>query len=129
MSKKIFLDAMFNQFDEFLDQVCKVFPDEPDFKVYRNGLKFLRSTNPTLLVKEFRVHVLPFEEVIRKRDEGFFLNYPFNEFEDGSDDSVAKVINKIKGLWVQMTESNKATVLQYINIFPDIDKRYTALDS
>jgi hypothetical protein len=73
--------------------------------------------------------VLPFEEVIRKRDEGFFLNYPFNEFEDGSDDSVAKVISKIKGLWVTMTESNKATVLQYINTFLDIEKRYTALDS
>ena len=125
MNKHIVLDAFFNQFDAFLIQVCKVFPDEPDFKVYRNGLKFLRSTNPTLLMKEFRVHVLPFEKVIRKRDEGFFLNYPFNEFEDGSEDSVAKVINKIKGLWVSMTPTNKKTVLDFINTFLDLEKAYS----
>lgn len=125
MNKHIVLDAFFNQFDAFLIQVCKVFPDEPDFKVYRNGLKLLKTTNPTLLIKEFRVHVLPFEKVIRKRDEGFFLNYPFNEFEDGSEDSVAKVINKIKGLWVSMTPTNKKTVLDFINTFLDLEKAYS----
>lgn len=127
MSKRIYLEALFNQFDSFLEQVCRVFPDELDFKVYRNGLAFMRKTNPTYVMQEFAVHVSPFERVIMEKDEKFFLEYPFNEFEDGSEDSVAKVIHKIKGLWTTMSAGNKDVVMEYIKTLVLIQKRYAAV--
>ena len=104
-----------------------MFPDELDFKVYRDGLAWMRKFNPVHVMNEFVVHVTPFERVIMEKDEGFFLNYPFNEFEDGSEDSVAKVISKIKGLWVTLSDKNKDIVMDYVKTLLLIQKRYSAL--
>jgi len=122
MSKKVFLDAFFNQFGDFLEQLIKVFPDDTDIPAYKSGLGLLQRTNPTLVIKETYTHMSPFEKVIRARNEDFFLKHEFAEY-----DTLEQVIAKIKSLWVGLSENNKNCVWGYLTILLDISKRYNDL--
>lgn len=122
MSKKVFVDAFFNQFGDFLDQLIKVLPDDTDLPAYKAGLGLLQRTNPTLVIKETFTHMGPFETVIRARNEDFFLTHEFAEY-----DTLEQVISKIKSLWVGLSENNKNCVWGYLTILLDISKRYNTL--
>jgi hypothetical protein len=124
MSRKILLDAFYNQFSDFLDQLTKVFPGDTDFPTYKMGLLLLQRTNPILVVSEVHKHVAPFEEIIRAKNEDFFLKHEFSEYT--SDDALEQIIMKLKGLWSTLTDNNKTCVWGYIILLMDLAKRYSA---
>ena len=121
MSKKIFTDAFFTQFHEFMGQLIKVFPDDTDFKMYDDGISLVQRMNPNLVLSEFVKHVTPFDEVIRKRDDNFFMNHTFSSLEP--DNTMEQVIQKLKGYWIAMSEQNKSSIWGYIILLLDISKR------
>jgi hypothetical protein len=121
MSKKIFMDAFFTQFHEFMGQLTKVFPNDEDFKMYDDAVYLVQRMNPGLVVSEFGRHVLPFEEVIRKRDDGFFMNHTFDSLEP--DNTMEQVIQKLKGYWTTLSDQNKSSIWGYITLLLDIHKR------
>jgi hypothetical protein len=122
MSKKVFVDAFFNQFGDFLDQLVKVIPDDTDLPAYRATLGLLQRTNPTLVIKETFTHMSPFEAVIRARNEDFFLKHEFAEY-----DTLEQLITKIKSLWLGLSENNKNCVWGYLTILLDISKRVSEM--
>ena len=121
MSKKIFMDAFFTQFHEFMGQLTKVFPNDEDFKMYDDAVYLVQRMNPGLVVSEFGRHVLPYEEVIRKRDDGFFMNHSFDSLEP--DNTMEQVIQKLKGYWTTLSDQNKSSIWGYITLLLDIHKR------
>lgn len=123
MSRKIFLDAFFNQFSDFLNQLIVVFPDDSDFPTYKTGLHLLQKTNPKLVPEQVILHVTPFEKTLRARDERFFLDYTFDEY--AKDDALGMIIMKMKGLWSTLSDNNKKCVWDYTNLLLDLAKKYT----
>jgi len=121
MSKKIFMDAFFTQFHEFMGQLTKVFPNDEDFKMYDDAVYLVQRMNPGLVVSEFGKHVLPYEDVIRKRDDGFFMNHTFDSLEP--DNTMEQVIQKLKGYWTTLSDQNKSSIWGYITLLLDIHKR------
>lgn len=121
MSKKIFMDAFFTQFHEFMGQLIKVFPDDTDFKMYDDGVSLMQRINPGMVLSEFTKHVGPFDEVIRKRDDNFFMNHTFDSLQP--DDTMEQVIQKLKGYWAGLSEQNKSSIWGYIILLLDISKR------
>lgn len=120
MSRRIFLPAIYTHFREFLDQLTLLFPEDDEIPAYKTGLALLQKTNPLLVPREVVNHVSPFEEIIRNKDEKFFLEYEFSEYQDGTID---KVIGKVKGLWGTLTDANKTAIWNYITILLDLAKR------
>jgi hypothetical protein len=121
MSKKIFMDAFFTQFHEFMTQLMTVFPDDHDFAVYDAGVSLLKNVNPGLVIVEFNKHVLPFEDILRSKNSDFFLKHTFDSLEP--DNTMEQVINKLKGYWVSLSEANKESIWRYIILLLDIVKR------
>ncbi len=121
MSKKIFMDAFFTQFHEFMGQLIKVFPDDADFKMYDDGVALVQRMNPGLVISEFGKHVSPFDKVIRKRDDAFFMNHTFDSLEP--DNTMEQVIQKLKGYWTTLSAQNKSSIWDYITLLLDIHKR------
>lgn len=121
MSKKIFMDAFFNQFHGFMGELIRVFPNDEDFPAYDSGVTLVQRMNPGLVLSEFGKYVLPYEEVIRKRDDGFFMNHTFDSLEP--DNTMDQVIQKLKGYWMAMTDQNKDVIWSYILLLLDIHKR------
>jgi hypothetical protein len=120
MSRRIFLPATYTHFHEFLDQLALLFPGDSDVAAYKTMLTLLQKTNPRLVPREVVNHMTPFEEVIRKRDEKFFLEYQFTEYQDGTID---KVIGKVKTLWETLTDANRTAIWDYIILLLDLAKR------
>jgi hypothetical protein len=111
MSRKVFLDIFYSQFSEFLDQLIKVFPDDTDFPAYKSGLFLLQKTNPILVPEQVALHVGPFEDTIKARDEKFILGYGFEQYTD--DNALDLIINKMKGMWSTLSDNNKKVVWDY----------------
>ena len=124
MSRKIFLDAFYGQFHDFLDQLVQVFPDDSDFPTYKTGLSLLQKTNPKLVPEQVALHVSPFEASIRSRDEKFFLDHQFPEYAD--DNALDLIITKMKGLWTTLSGTSKTVVWDYLILLLDLAKRCTA---
>jgi hypothetical protein len=121
MSKKVLIDAFYNQFHDFLEQLQKVMPEDTDFPTYIMGLKMMRTGNPMYLVREFIAQTKPFEASIKSRDEKFFLDYTFDEF--ANNDWLIQMINKIKGLWKGFSDNNKKCVWDYTNLLLAIGQK------
>ena len=121
MSKKIFMDAFFTQFHEFMGQLIRVFPEDPDFIVYDSGVMMLQKVNPGLVIAEFIKHVTPFEEVIRAKNSDFFIQTEIFIFDP--ENTMEQVIQKLKAYWVGLSDSNKESIWNYIILLLDISKR------
>jgi hypothetical protein len=114
MSKKIYLDAFYDQYEDFIQQMMAVFPADPDWPLYSTGLAIFRRTNPLLVVKKTWKHIAPFEEVIKKRDEKFFLDRDYSDITEG-EEPLEQTISKLKGMWAQLSPHNRNVIWDYVN--------------
>ena len=119
MSKKIYLDAFYDQYEDLLQQMLVVFPEDPDWPRYKTALAVLRRANPTLLAVKTWEYVAPFEPIIQKRDDAFFLNYTFSDTP-----GVHQSIAKLKSMWKQLSVHNRSIVWDYITNITYLAKRY-----
>jgi hypothetical protein len=113
MSKKILIDAFFNQFSAFLNELKQMYPEDPDFPVFLSSLSLIKSTNPMMVVKFVQTEIIAkFSEKIAVRDETFFMNQDFSDHGDVDLDIVKKLKQYIEG----MSADTKETVWKYIEI-------------
>jgi hypothetical protein len=113
-TRKIYIDAFYDQYEDFLQQMLQVFPGDPDWPLYIAGLAIFRRTNPLLVAKKTWKHVSRFEEVIKKRDETFFLERDYSDITEG-EEPLEQTVTKLKGMWKQMTPHNRNIVWDYMN--------------
>jgi hypothetical protein len=114
MSKKILIDAFFNQYEDFLNQIKEVFPDDPDWKLYLSGLAIFRRTNPLIVVKKTWKWVSKFEDTIYARDETFFLTMDYSEYTEG-EEPLEQTIEKLRNMWSVLDAHNRRVVWDFIN--------------
>jgi hypothetical protein len=124
MSRKVFLDAFYGQFSDFLEQLMKAFPEDDDFPAYKMGLNLLKRTNPILVPEQVNIHVTPFEEKINARDETFIVNYEFSEYS--GDDALAMIIGKMRERWTVLSDHNKKVIWDYTVLLLNLAKRCCA---
>lgn len=114
-SKVTLMNAVFDQFTSFMHELIEMYPDDPDFSLFLNSLKLMRTTNPSLLIKYVYENTSGFEEQILAKDEKFFINYSFSEYSDNVDISI---FSKLKQYIETMSPSTKENVWKYIqNIY------------
>jgi hypothetical protein len=109
------MNAVFDQFTSFMNELIEMYPDDPDFSLFLNSLKLMRTTNPSLLIKYIYENTSGFEEQILAKDEKFFINYSFSEY---SNDVDLNIFSKLKQYIQTMSPSTKDNVWKYIqNIY------------
>ena len=108
----MYLDAFFNQYEDFLTQLKKVFPEDPDWNVYLSGLAIFRRTNPTMIVQKTWEFVSRFEEMIQKRDETFFMKRDYSDVSEG--EPIEQTVQKLKTMWSTLSVENKQIVWQFV---------------
>lgn len=114
MSKKIYIDAFFNQYEDFLNQLKDVFPEDRDFPLYLAGLAIFRRTNPAIIAQKTWKHVSKFEDVIKRRDEDFFVQRDFGDITEG-EEPLEQTVTKIKGMWSTLNAHNRKVVWDFVN--------------
>ena len=112
MSRKVFLDAFFNQFLAFLGELKEMYPEDPDFPGFQTAITLIRNTNPMLAVNYIKSEVVdPFQDKIVARDESFFMDQDYTQ-----KNADMNVIYKLKEYVKGMSPASKEVVWQYIEL-------------
>jgi len=113
MSKKVLIEAMFNQFNAFFTELGRMYPEDPDFPAFITNLQLMKMTNPMMVIKYVKSEIIdPFGDKIAVRDESFFLNQDFSY----RDDVNLNIVDKLKQYIAGMSAETKDIVWAYIEI-------------
>lgn len=106
-----------NHFEEFLNDIQNVFPDDIDILAAKNGITAIKKANPKLLVKIWTLHVVnPYKAEIESGDINFFIEKDYTNDISNADKSskIMESIDRLRGPVKQMGQENRAKVMKYI---------------
>lgn len=116
MSKKLFIEAFYTQFGEFLNELTKMYPDDKDFPSFASNLSMMKYMNPMYPINFVKTDVVDkYKEKILSRDESFFLTS--EEIKQATD---IDIVYKLKSYIQDMSPQNKEAVWSYIEIITKI---------
>lgn len=127
MSDIELLKALKTQLVSFLDELINTFPSETDFVIYRI---FVKDQLPITDIMNYIIYNLcPHIDMIKNRDEKFFLNYNilFEKLEEKGNNKV----NYFKKLWTsgQLDNENKEIIWKWFECFVTIALKYDKLNN
>lgn len=119
MDKSHILRTFNNHFEEFLEDVLRVFPDNKDIITCKQALLTMRKMNPKILLMAYTKTVAnPYREKIVQNDLTFFINKNYQEDIYFAADTTKHVLEKIDLLRKpigEMCVEDKKTVAKYLN--------------
>ena len=130
MDKSTALRGFNTHFDEFVNDVINVFPENTDIKSARNIVNMTRKANVTIVIKIWYMYVyLPYKERIDRGDLDFFINKDYSEDLDGISNAgdILKSIDSLRSPIKQMSAVNKAHSLEYVQNLCKLSEMYNSL--
>jgi hypothetical protein len=109
-SKVALMSALFDQFTSFLVELRDMYPQDTDFPMFITSINLLKNTNPSMLAKYIYENTNRFEEKIMNKDEKFFLDNNFDEYNGYVD---MDLFGKLKQYVSAMSSSSKDSVWKY----------------
>jgi hypothetical protein len=106
-----------NHFEEFVNDIQNVFPEDPDILTAKNALLTIRKANPKLLVKIWNSYVaVPYKDHIEKGDIQFFIekDYSTDLARNDNADKIKESINRLRNPVKMMSNENQAKTMKYI---------------
>ena len=120
MSEKSYLKIFITQLNSFIDDLILLWPNDSEFRVFKNGIGLLNKTNPRKIVQLFKEYVNKYENKILERDETFFLENNYNEIE--KTENILNSMDKLKTYWGNLSDQNKEKVWKYFEILLKLSK-------
>lgn len=121
MSDKLY-QLFNNKLTEFIKELIKTFPSDPDFKLFQTSIRVLLLADEKKPLQFFNKGLTDeYKENIRTQNEKFFLDHDYqdvlNNDEVKADNINNKLVNKLKGYWKDLDEDNRKIVWEYFGIF------------
>ena len=102
---------------DFIVDCIKVFPEEPDFKIYKTGALLLKQYNPKKMANVYKQYSESYKTQIINNDETFFLNKEFSEVTNlQNEEEIVQLIGKIRKYWNTLSNNNKTKIWEYLNV-------------
>jgi len=122
---KSFIVKGFNKhFDEFIEDVQSVFPEDDEVKTMKNILYVFKKTNPKLVLEYWNTCIrLPYQEPIENGDISFFINKDYSA-DVTMTDSISSFIERLRGYVKNMSEENQQKSMKYIQNLCNLTKLY-----
>jgi len=112
------LVTAFNEhFNDFLNDVQSVFPDDSDILTAKNSLYLIKKANPKLIVKIWKTYISDkYKDQILAGNIDFFINKDYaNDVESSQNsDKIMESINRLREPIRNMGPDNQAKVMRYI---------------
>ena len=127
MEKINFLPVFNKHFLEFLTDIENVFPEDVDIKTAKNSVIFLQKSNPSLLLKLWKSHVMTkYQDEINRGDIDFFIkkDYKSDLVKTKNSDQINAIIDRLRTPISQMSEENKNKTIKYIQNLSKIANLY-----
>jgi len=127
MDKPALLKGFNNQFEEFLEDVETLFPENKDIKTTKTGLLMLRRANPKMIISVWYKYVCEkYEEEIENENIEYFLQKDYSEdlLKNPNSSQVLQGIDKIRTPLRDLDETNKKKSIQYLKNLNQLSKIY-----
>ena len=127
MDKSAILKGFNNQFEEFLEDVVVLFPENNDVKTTQTGLMMLRKANPKMIIGVWYRYVCEkYEEEIENENIEYFLTKDYSEDlkKNPNSSQVLQGIDKLREPLRQLEEANKKKTIQYLKNLNQLSKIY-----
>ena len=122
---KSFIVKGFNKhFDEFIEDVQSVFPEDDEVKTMKNLLFLFKKTNPRLVLEYWNMYIsIPYKEPIENGDISFFVNKDYSA-DVTMTDGISNFIERLRGYVKNMTPDNQSKSMKYIQNLCNLTKLY-----
>ena len=120
-----FYDIFNKKLQELLSDLIVVFPDDKDFKLFKNTVRLITLADVKKPLQMFKLSLTDeYKKNIEERNTDFFLNNDYSDVLNNDiikqtmndDDVNKKLINKLKGYWKDLNDNNRDTIWSYFNI-------------
>lgn len=114
--KQVFIDRFNQTAQEFVTQLCTLFPDVTNFHRFRTGLTLLVTCTPNQPQQIYDTYVAQrYKEKILAKDENFFMTTDYN-ISDTDSDQWSVFINILCQLWRNLDAQNKDIIWKYFGV-------------
>ena len=111
------LTAFNDHFSEFLNDIQRVFPNDPDILSAKNALTMIRKANPKMIVKIWKSFIADkYRTQIELNDISFFIDkdYSSDVSTASGSDKIMESIDRLREPIRNMAPDNQAKVMKYI---------------
>ena len=110
------------QIENFINEMCDVFPDIKSLRIYKQQFEILKSLSSRVIVEGFSTYVLPHKDKIMNEEEDFFRNGGGQDFVQGD---MVKFRDTMSDIWNErLSEGNKKVCWKYFKVFVLLCERY-----
>ena len=112
-----FVTIFNDHFNEFVNDIQSVFPDDTDILTAKNALLAIRKANPKLIVRIWLKYVYnPYKEQIESGNITFFLikDYANDLSINDNSDKIMESIDRLRSPIKNMSPENQAKTMKYI---------------
>jgi len=122
---KSFIVKGFNKhFDEFIEDIQNVFPEDDEVKTMKNLLYLIKKTNPKLVLEYWNTYIrIPYQKPIENGDISFFINKDYS-VDVTMTDNISNFIERLRCYVKNMTEENQQKSMKYIQNLSNLTKIY-----
>ena len=120
-----------SQFQEFINDVLLVFPEDINIKTAKFYIDKVMKVNPVLLIKSWQEYVsIPYASEIDNGDFSFFLSKDYKvdigtSYQYNSE-NVLGAIRILKDTAQAMSDSNKSKIIKYLQNLTKLSVMYMA---
>ena len=122
------LSAFNDHFEEFVNDIQRVFPDDIDILTAKNSFLAARKANPKLIVKIWKLYVVSkYRKEIESGNLEFFINKDYKNDVSISpySDKITESIDRLRDPVKKMNQDEQAKTLQYIQNFTKLSDLIT----
>jgi hypothetical protein len=109
-SKTVLMTALFDQLTSLVKEMIEMYPEDDMFPFYLTTISLMKNTNPSMFVKYINDNIGPYEKQITNREEKFFLDRSFSEYDGHFD---LNIFSKLKQYIAGMSPESKLNVWKY----------------
>ena len=103
-------DAFHTEIKSFLKNLCKTFEDDRELMMITSSLHVALMDDPdNQVILQFRDALMPYREMVEKRDSAFFYQAHANGTE-------YKLLTKLNVYWEQLSVADQKVIWDYITL-------------
>ena len=124
VSKPLIIKGFNQHFEEFIEDIESVFPDDDEVKTMKKLLYIIKKTNPRLILETWNSYItIPYKEPIENSDISFFINKDYSA-DVTMTDGICNFIERLRGYVKNMAEENQQKSMKYIQNLCNLTKMY-----
>jgi len=123
-NKSIIVKGFNKHFEEFVEDVQSIFPEDDEVVTMKNLMFLLKKTNPRLIMESWNMYIsTPYKEPIESGDISFFINKDYS-VDVTMTDSISNFIERLRGYVRNMSEENQQKSMKYIQNLCNLTNLY-----